>query len=304
MLKYNRLDLRQWKVACSLLAAIGSVLLVSATATSATTRHVSLTGTDWIGPKAWNFNLSCSDIKPCRSIGWAATWAQPGDLIFVHEGHYVEQPITVSKNLTIQGVGAYPFCSNCPITSVDGNQQGSVFTIEPSVNNAILLSMIISNGKYGITNQGKLAVVGCLVGGSEKSETDAWAGSGIKNQAGATLALGNSWLLGNKDYGLLNFGTASLDGVWIFNNNDGIRNLKELALANSVIWNNYQSGVSNQGKLVMVNATISGNRSLGGDIVAESLAHRVRSATVLARTKRGRISALVVVPWRVGVQID
>jgi hypothetical protein len=258
MLKINRSNSVQWKVARSLLVVtvLALAVLVSATATFATTRHVSLTGTDWIGPSAWNWNLSCPANQPCRNIDWAVTWAQKGDLIFVHEGHYVEQPITVSKNLTIQGVGAYPFGIS-PITWVEGNQQGSVFTIEPGVT-ATIQSMIIANGTNGIHNRGTLGVQGCLVGGSQS--TAKGQGSGIHNDGG-TLLLGRVWVLGNQRGPLNSMGSATLDEVWSFSNGTGIRNEtgSTLAIANSAIWLNQGEGVLNAGTLTMLNVTVSGN---------------------------------------------
>ena len=102
MLKFNRSNSVQWNVARSLLAAAVWVfaVLVSAPTAFAVTRHVSLTGED-SGPTGPN---TCSDqSKPCRTINWAVGQAQSGEIISVDEGHYVEQPITVSKSLKIQG---------------------------------------------------------------------------------------------------------------------------------------------------------------------------------------------------------
>jgi hypothetical protein len=197
--------------------------------------------------------------KPCKSINWAVSHAQSGDTISVAAGHYVEN-VSVSKNLTIKGVGAY--LMDTPITWVDDNKQGNVFTVAAT---ATIKSMLISNGKNGISNDGNLTVEGCLVGGSD----GAGDGSGIKNLANGTLVLKRVWLVGNKSAGLFNVGSATLDEIWAFANKDGIVNgpmpTSSLDVSNSVIWNNKMVGVVNHEtkKLSMQNVTISGNEQTG-----------------------------------------
>jgi hypothetical protein len=270
MMKFNRSNLVQWNVARWLLAAtvwmFAAFLL--APAPFAATRYVSPTGADVTstGPTFWQLEFnSCSDQgKPCKTIYWAVKMAQNGDVISVAEGHYVET-ITVSKNLLFKGAGGY--LVGAPLTWVDGNKQDNVFKIELGAP-ATIQSMLISNGKNGISNAGSLAVEECLVGGSERTEV--WTGSGIYNDNG-NLGLRRVWLLGNKAYGLLNHGSAALDEVWIFANEDGVRNGtgRSLAVGNSVIWNNKRVGVVNEGKLTMLNVTISGNGDTGLEALAD-----------------------------------
>jgi hypothetical protein len=171
MMKFNRSNLVQWNVARWLLAAtvwmFAAFLL--APAPFAATRYVSPTGADVTstGPTFWQLEFnSCSDQgKPCKTIYWAVKMAQNGDVISVAEGHYVET-ITVSKNLLFKGAGGY--LVGAPLTWADGNKQDSVFKIELGAT-ATIQSMLISNGKNGISNAGSLAVEECLVGGSERT---------------------------------------------------------------------------------------------------------------------------------------
>src|SRR5262245_23953793 len=144
MWKFNRSSSVQLNVARSLLVTTGWVLaaLPLAPTAFAATLYVAPTGQDFIGPKYFNWNFSCDQNKPCKTIQWAVLRAQNGDTISVAEGHYVEN-VTVSKNLTIKGVGGY--LVGTPITWVDGNKQGTVFTIPYGVTAAIR-SMLISNG--------------------------------------------------------------------------------------------------------------------------------------------------------------
>jgi hypothetical protein len=173
MMKFNRSNLVQWNVARWLLAAtvwmFAAFLL--APAPFAATRYVSPTGADVTstGPTFWQLEFnSCSDQgKPCKTIYWAVKMAQNGDVISVAEGHYVET-ITVSKNLLFKGAGGY--LVGAPLTWVDGNKQDSVFKIELGAT-ATIQSMLISNGKNGISNAGSLAVEECLVGGSERNRS-------------------------------------------------------------------------------------------------------------------------------------
>lgn len=262
MLKLDHSSSVRWKVAHSLLLVAVWVFaaLSSAPTAFAVTRYVSPTGKYVITIAGKQHPNYCyNPKKPCKSINWAVSHAQSGDTISVAAGHYVEN-VSVSKNLTIKGVGAY--LVDTPITWVDGNKQGNVFTVAAT---ATIKSMLISNGKNGISNDGNLTVEGCLVGGSD----GAGDGSGIKNLANGTLVLKRVWLVGNKSAGLFNVGSATLDEIWAFANKDGIVNgpmpTSSLDVSNSVIWNNKMVGVVNHEtkKLSMQNVTISGNEQTG-----------------------------------------
>jgi hypothetical protein len=160
---------------CRALAACGNRCMFAAfllaPAPFAATRYVSPTGADVTstGPTFWQleFNSCCDQGKPCKTIYWAVKMAQNGDVISVAEGHYVET-ITVSKNLLFKGAGGY--LVGAPLIWVDGNKQDSVFKIELGAT-ATIQSMLISNGKNGISNAGSLAMEECLVGGSERTES-------------------------------------------------------------------------------------------------------------------------------------
>jgi hypothetical protein len=215
MFQFNR----SHSVQCWLLivAAWVPAALLSASTAFAVTRYVSPTGKSLVTIAGkQHLNYCANPQKPCKSINWAVSHAQSGDTISVAAGHYVEN-VTVSKNLTIKGVGAY--LVGTPVTWVDGNKQGNVFTVGVGAT-ATIKSMLISQGRNGISNDGNLTVEQCLVGGSE----GAGDGRGIENLANGKLVLKRVWLVGNKGPGLFNVGSATLDEIWAFANEDGIVN--------------------------------------------------------------------------------
>jgi hypothetical protein len=90
-----------------IVAACVPAALLSASTAFAVTRYVSPTGKSLITIAGkQHLNYCANPKKPCKSINWAVSHAQSGDTISVAAGHYVEN-VTVSKNLTIKGVGAY-----------------------------------------------------------------------------------------------------------------------------------------------------------------------------------------------------
>lgn len=267
MSKSGRSNSLQSKVARSLFAVAIWVLAAFplAPTASASTRYVSPTGKNFLSSGGrFHGNACLNPNKPCRTINWAVQHAQNGDLVSVADGTYVET-ITVSKNLTIQGAGALNFGAGAQNTFVDGNKQGPVFTIQSGVT-ATIKSMLIRNGKRGIDNAGNLTMTGVIVGGNEAD-----TGGGIYNSG--KLFLNRVWLYKNKagaGAGLYSNGSATLNEVNVQANEaqgefGGIMATGSLDVSNSAITNNTGGGVAMNGKMTLLNVTISGNIDPGHD---------------------------------------
>jgi hypothetical protein len=257
----------QWIVARWLIVAavwVFAAFLLAST-TFAATRYVSPTGkATFVAEGKKHVNTCSNPNRPCRTINWAIDRADPGDIISVGGGTYMEN-ITVSKNLTIQGAGALNIGAGVqPPTVVDGNKQGVVFTIQSGVTAAIK-GMSIVNGKSGqgggIANNGNLTVNGVILGANESGG----AGGGIFNKG--TLVLNRVWLYKNKAVvgrGLHSDGSATLNEVNVQANEahgegGGIKAASSLDVSNSAITNNAGGGVAMDGKMTLLNVTISGN---------------------------------------------
>jgi hypothetical protein len=231
-----------------------------ASTTFATTRYVSPTGKDQ--------NFCTVPNKPCKTINFAVQRAKNGDLVSVGGGTYFET-ITVFKNLTIQGAGALNIGAGVqPSTVVDGNKQGVVFTIQSGATVAIK-GMSIVNGKGvgqggGISNNGNLTLTGVILAVNDAGGTAGTVGGGIFNKG--TLGLNRVWLYKNKALtggGLHSTGSATLNEVNVqaneANSAGGINALNSLDVSNSAITDNAGGGVAMDGKMTLLNVTISGN---------------------------------------------
>jgi hypothetical protein len=267
-------DFAMWKLSRSTQWIVGRWLIVaavwvfaaffSASTTFATTRYVSPTGKPtFVAAGKKHINFCSNPNRPCRTINWAVERADPGDIISVAGGTYVET-ITVPKNLTIQGAGALNIGAGVqPSTVVDGNKQGVVFTIQSGVTAAIK-GMSIVNGKSGqgggIANNGTLTLTGVILAANEATS----GGGGILNKG--TLSLNRVWLYRNKAVvggGLHSDGSATLDEVNVQANeassHGGINAANSLAVSNSAITNNTGGGIGIDGTVTLLNVTISGN---------------------------------------------
>ena len=155
------------------------------------------------GACATTYNVSpTSTIYP--TIQSAVKAAQSGDTINVAAGTYKEN-VVLDKSLTVNGVAQDK-------TTVNGDQKGSVFTINSNVKVA-LYNMTITNGKAnyggGILNYGTLNLNNVLI-----SQNTATSGGGISNSYGTVNVNRNNSITGNTAHdggGIFNYGTVNLD---------------------------------------------------------------------------------------------
>jgi hypothetical protein len=208
--------------------------------------------------------------------------AQSGDTIFLWPKKYYDN-VDVNKNLKIRGSGAL-------WTIVDGQQLGSVFTIDNGVT-ATLSGMTIKNGKAsfggGIQNNGITEVTGCIirnnVAGDPPAPEDIHAG-GIGNSETGILTVKNSAIFDNVAEGIdegwgggiCNHGIETIINSAIYGNHatmegGGIWNDKTLTVVNSLIFQNTAEGdgggITNYGTATVTDSTISKNiAALGGGI--------------------------------------
>jgi Right handed beta helix region len=292
MLKSSRSNSSQSNVARSLLVVAVWVLaaLLPAPSAFAETLYVSPTGKDLVKFGGHYLVNSCSLANhPCRTIRYAVALAQDGDLVSVAGGTYVET-IDVSRSITIEGAGALSFGVGAQNTWVDGNKQGSVFTIAPEAT-VFIRYMLIRNAKGpGIINWGKLTVKGVIVGANSEA--------GISNGTKGTLHLERVWLYKNNGPGLSNVSYANLKEVFAVLNQEGMLiGGKEARsdVTNSAFVNNRSTGVSSYGKLLsLTNVTISGNAGFGvvvGDGSDLSLRFVTVAANAASKTGAAGISA-------------
>lgn len=165
-----------------------------------------------------------------------------GDSINVAPGIYLEN-IQIDKCISVNGSGR-------DLTIIDGNKEGSVFTIGRwnSDVDVILSGMTIKNGANdygaGIWNKGKTSLVDVNVSGN----TANYDGGGINNRANSQLIIkGASDISGN---------TAGRDGGGIING--GVLELYEIDLSENVACA-HGGGFFNYGSVTMAGGNISYN---------------------------------------------
>lgn len=235
-------------------------LVTNSAAAAATTRYVSKKGNDFS-------NTQCSQSKPCLTVNHAVVAAASGDTIKIEKGTFIEFPITISKNLTLEGTGAAK-------TVIDGNHAGTVFVIPKNIT-ATIKQLKIRNGKTtgvdglggGIRNYGTLTVQKVYV-----RDNQAHLGAGIYNDGvltlqKVTLAHNQAAAFGGGLYSFIN-GTVALVNVGIIANRAnvgaGIYNAHTLVASLSTVAGNTKGGgIASDGTLVLVNTTISGNSDPG-----------------------------------------
>ena len=222
--------------------------------------------------------------------------------------------LPVNKSLTISGPGTDQL-------SIDGNQALLVFGIFPD-KTAMISGLSIRNGQTGIWNErGTLTVSNCTV--SRNSEV------GLLNDGRGVLSVSNCNVSGNSGGGILNsygvltvifcdvsgnsYGIDNDHGVeasvsnciissnhpygGIFNNagtggpNEHILGA-DLTIANTIISDNSESGLFNQGGQVMIlNSTLSGNsagqENAGGGVNSPSTFKRPGSIAIINSTISG-----------------
>jgi len=195
----------------------------------------------------------------------------------VGPGHYNEK-LVVDKSLAITGSGN-------SLTSIDGYEAGSVFTIAPSAK-VTISGMTIKNGKAfnggGIYNSGILTVSNCIISGNTADDYGG-GGGGIFNAAKATMIVMGSTISSNTAAfggGIDNEGTATIQGGSTISGNSadfgsggGIFNAAKatMTVTGSTISSNtatFGGGIDNEGTaMIKGGSTISGNSAdFGGGI--------------------------------------
>lgn len=135
----------------------------------------------------------CASGCDATTIADAITAASAGDTIAVTDAVHTEAGISVTKDLTIQGLGAAS-------TTVNGGGSGPVFTVQSGVT-AMIQNMTISNGVAtsggGIYNAGgTLTISHTSLSGNSSTDTGG-GGGGIYNDIYATLTINDSTFSGN-----------------------------------------------------------------------------------------------------------
>jgi len=225
-------------------------------ALAAGNRYVATTGSDG--------GNDCSNPgSPCATIQHAISQSASGDVINLGPGKYVEN-VTVNQNVTIQGG---------PTTgsTVDGNQTGSVFTVNDTIT-ATLSMLTITNGNAGdaagnqgggIQNNGTLTVVQSTINGNTATTGESTGlGGGIFNHFSAALTVINSTISGNS-------ATASGFGGGLFNVEGATATLVNVTINGNTAGPGRGGGLTNApfGTLNFTNTIISSSSAGSGDCV-------------------------------------
>ena len=279
-----------------------AVLLLAATTMSAHAANITVTNTNDSG--LGSLRQALRTANDGDTINFAVT----GTITLTTGG------LPVNKSLTISGPGTDQL-------SIDGNQALLVFGIFPD-KTAMISGLSIRNGQTGIWNErGTLTVSNCTV--SRNSEV------GLLNDGRGVLSVSNCNVSGNSGGGILNsygvltvifcdvsgnsYGIDNDHGVeasvsnciissnhpygGIFNNagtggpNEHILGA-DLTIANTIISDNSESGLFNQGGQVMIlNSTLSGNsagqENAGGGVNSPSTFKRPGSIAIINSTISG-----------------
>ena len=170
------------------------------------------------------------NASPCRTIGHALTQAVSGDTIKLAEGSYAEASLTISgtTTLSISGGWAADFSTQNPDpkkTTVDGHNQGPIFTISAASTTAdvTLDALTIAKGYGGgivVSSSGtgslSLSVENCVLRSSKEDPTfGVGTGGGIyassSDTSSLSIAVTNSTFKRNVSYGG--------GGMWIYSSN-------------------------------------------------------------------------------------
>jgi len=227
-------------------------------------------------------DTSC-DAGHC-SLREAILYASPGDTIdfSVNLSGTIEldgDPLTIDKNLTIDGPGA-------AILAISGNtaspsKKSRVFHVFSETNDldVTISGLSIINGDAsnlsggGVYNEGEnLTILNCILDNNSATEGGGIYNSGIMTFDHSTLS--NNATTGGSGGGVRNEGTLHINNSTIAGNSavsgagGGIYNdkLSQMTVDNSTIFDNHADsnrywggGIGNYGTLAVTNSTISGN---------------------------------------------
>jgi hypothetical protein len=241
-----------------------------------------LASTTWYvdGVNGNDSNDCLSSQTACQTIGHTISLCASGDSIMVAPAVYTEN-LPIDRSLKIIG-------SDAATTIVDGNQAGTVFTINGYIH-VTLSKMTIRNGLAvyggGIRNSGTLTVTQSTVSGNTAEEGGGGYNSGTLTMFESTvsgnaagLGLPHRWAMGA---GIYNTGSLTINRSTVTGNivtdpywakGGGICNYKTggVTINNSTVSYNqaniacscsgsYGGGIDNAGTLAINNSTISEN---------------------------------------------
>jgi hypothetical protein len=213
------------------------------------------------------------------SLRQALTTAHDGDTItFAVTGTIVltSGALPINKNVTISGPGADQL-------SIDGDQAIAVFGVFYGYA-ATISALTATNAQSGILNDGIVAISNCVLSGNSY---DGLSNYGVASLSSCVLS-GNSYDGIYNGHAILNVGDCiitgnSYSGIYNYNSHgpsssvergNDRRDLKkidgpfpgDLTIANTIISDNSEHGVYNDGGYVMIlNSTLSGNSAGQGD---------------------------------------
>jgi len=225
-------------------------------------------------------DTSC-DASHC-SLREAVLYASPGDTIdfSVNLSGTIEldgDPLTIDKNLTIDGPGA-------AILAISGNttspsKKSRIFHVFSETNDldVIISGLSITNGDAsnlsggGVYNEGEnLTILNCILDNNSATE-----GGGIYNSGNLTIGyttISNNTSTGGSGGGIYNAGILDLNNSTIAGNSavsgagGGAYNEGAMTVDNSTFFDNHADsnrywggGIGNRGTLTLTNSTLSAN---------------------------------------------
>ncbi len=206
-------------------------------------RYVATSGSD-------DLNVCLDPAVPCLTIGHAIQVANPGESIFVAQGTYTENP-NVSKPLSLLGgyeasgwtrdIAAYE-------TIVDGNQNGTVVTLQGGSEGAVLDGFTITGGSGeeagGVeADHGGITIRSCSIQNNMADGSPHHSGGG--GVKGNDLTIVDSRIINNEVQ-------SGASGVRV---GEG-----HLAMVNTIVADNLgDEGLHLNGSASLMNVTIAGN---------------------------------------------
>jgi hypothetical protein len=176
------------------------------------------------------------------TISPAVSNSKDGDIFLLQTGNFFDN-VVIDRSVSITGAGS--------ASKVDGQQKGSVFTIDSGAD-VTLADMVITNGKAnyggGIYNAGTLTLNNVEVTGNTATN-----GGGIFNAGALTLNRGSS----------IDYNTANNNGGGIYNTGS-VNMTAGSSISGNVVPNLYEDGIGgggiyNTGTVIMNAALITNN---------------------------------------------
>ena len=252
--------------------------VVSASTVNSSHIYVNTNGNDsWNGLSA-NYNSSTKN-GPKKTLTRAILAVEQKGTIYIAQGMYKENRITINKDMTLVGAGQTK-------TEINGGNIGTIFSINSGIN-VNIINLTVSNGNNhngeggAITNCGNLTLINCTL----EHNTGKYCAGAVYNWASLNIinckfqyntATGTNWG-GGHGGALLNDGTMTITNSELNNNvadNNGgaIYNDGTLAVINTSLIHNTAiswggGAICNYGKTMVTNSILTYNRAgYGGAI--------------------------------------